>query len=231
MATLNDRIEAAANRAQRAGSSPYGGSGTSNFMDFMIQRMMLGNRTPAATSRQGLVRFLAPFLVGMIAQGVNEWKANYDARGDVNAEGDYLTAKVKAGEHLTPIEQKRLAELQQLKPERFRLTNEDLGIVPPVAAQQGDGINHDAIKSSAQQGDGINRDAIKSAAQRHLGGRPFPQVVGTQSKPTTVDFSPAMLGSALSAEAGANLQDALQHIGVDDQDNDWLRSLRNKGWR
>lgn len=216
MATLNDRIEAAANRAQRAGGSPYGGSGTSNFMDFMIQRMMLGNRTPAATSGQGLVRFLAPFLVGMIAQGVNEWKANYDARDDVNAEGDYLRDKVKAGEHLTPLEQRRLAELQRLKPERFGMTNEDLGIVPPTAAQQGDGIN---------------RDAIKSAVQRHLGGGTFPQGVGDQPKPTTVDFSPSMLGSALSAEAGANLQEALQHIGVDDQDNDWLRSLRNKGWR
>lgn len=154
MATgYDDDVEMRATWAQLAGNNRGKGSSLSNFM---LQRMMLGNRTPARSNKEGIGRFLAPLLVGLAAQGIQSWKDNYDQRGVNKQRADVLNERISRGETLSAEEQAFYDKMKKNYPDRYTATasafNGQNGAQPSATpAPQGgaqpaaNGINDKAI--------------------------------------------------------------------------------------
>lgn len=120
--------------AQMGGNAGKGNS----LMKTMLQRMMLGNRTPARSNREGIGRFLAPLLVGLAAQGIQSWKNNYDARGRAKADADAIMERYRQTGQITDAERAELAKMNDKYKDKYP-ARWDIGTPPAQAAPQGTG--------------------------------------------------------------------------------------------
>lgn len=201
----NDEVETMATLAQQAG----GGKGKgSSLMNFMLQRMMLGNKTPARSNKEGLGRFLAPLLVGMAAQGIQSWKNNYDARGRAKADADAIMERYRQTGQITDAERAELAKMRENYKDNPKYQGRwDIDTPPAQPAPQGGGqppVQGDAQTPAPQ----ISRETAWAAAQamQPPAQAPAPELAGAFQEPT---------GEGLSDVAKQNLQEALQNMGRD----------------
>lgn len=223
MATgYDDDVEMRATWAQLNGNNRGKGSSLSNFM---LQRMMLGNRTPARSNKEGLGRFLAPLLVGLAAQGFQSWKDNYDARGRAKDNADAIMERYRQTGQITDAERATLAQMQNKYKDNPKYQGRwDIGAQPPIT--QG-GAQPPA--TPAPQGnpvpEGINADAVRAGLKDAMGTPSF------EDPSQKIDIAPSLDGAMLADEAKQSLSDAIKRMGVQgDGSNDWLKNIFGGRW-
>lgn len=215
MATgYDDDVEMRATWAQLNGNNRGKGSSLSNFM---LQRLMLGNRTPARSNKEGIGRFLAPLLVGLATQGIQSWKDNYDQRGVNKQRADVLNERISRGETLSAEDQAFYDQMKKNYPDRYNATagtfNGQNGAQPPATPAPQDGA-----QPAAPQ---IGRETAWAAAQTM-------QPPAQAQAPELAGASQQYTGQQLSDVATQNLQDALQNMGRDQALEELLNQSKTK---
>ena len=109
---FNKDIEAAADAAQ---AKQQGG----NNGILALRSLLGGSRTPPRSNSEALGRAFQTFILPMIIQGAQEWKANYDARGDFKYRGDSLLKAKLAGEQLSQQDQALLDNYASRYPKEY----------------------------------------------------------------------------------------------------------------
>ena len=220
MTTRDDEVETMATLAQLAGNNR--GKGGSSLSNFMLQRMLLGNRAPARSNKEGIGRFLAPLLVGMAAQGIQSWKDNYDQRGRNKGIGDAIMEKYRRGEQLTDAEKAHLADLQTRYKDNEKYQGRwDIGAQPtpqngaqPPATPAPQGGAQPAVPQ-------ISRETAWAAAQTM-------QPPAQAQAPELAGAFQQYTGQQLSDVANQNIQDALQNMGRDKALEELLNQSKTK---
>lgn len=147
---IEDAATAAMMTAKKAA---VGAGGQSKMLQYMLARLAMP-KTPARSNKEGIGRVLGTFLLPMIAQGAQTWKENYDARGDWKANGDNIYKRWKAGEQLSPQEQRTLDIMRQNYPDRFNTTASGGQQPAPQGAQApapANNVDTSAIRQYIQQ--------------------------------------------------------------------------------
>ena len=155
MLSFNKKVEQQANAAQRAAQKNNQSNDDSAISAYMRRMYGIGARSPARNPAEAWGRAAQTFLLPLIAQGIQTWKDNYDARGDFKAGGaDYLAAMLR-GERLNPYQQSVLDNYQKSYPEEYAAA---LG-----AAQQGAQQAQQGAQQATPPPEGINREGILGA--------------------------------------------------------------------
>lgn len=213
MATPRQRIEAAAHAAQQKEQQRASANEDSMMSAYMRRMFGIGVRSPARSTAEAWGRGAQTFLLPLIAQGIQTWKNNYDARGDFKAGGrDYLD-KMLRGEQLNPYQQSVLDNYQKSYPEEYAAALE-------AARQRQQAQQATPQQTPAAQGaalppppEGINREGILGAIRANI---PAPAPAEPETSPFNFPYTGEDLAkSAPSAQdlvAEAFRQDELNRI-------------------
>lgn len=100
-----------------------------------MRRSQLGYGAPYIPKNNG--EAIGLLLGRLLKQGVDEWKANYDLRGDFNREGEYYLEKQLRGDPLNPEQEALLLDYKGKYPDRYAESEarvrEQLGNAPQQA--------------------------------------------------------------------------------------------------
>lgn len=210
MATPRQRIEAAANYAQQKEQQRASANEDSMMSAYMRRMFGIGARSPARSTAEAWGRGAQTFLLPLIAQGIQTWKNNYDARGNFKAGGrDYLD-KMLRGEQLNPYQQSVLGNYQKSYPEEYAAALRAAQQAQQATPQQTPAAQGAALPPPPE---GINREGILGAIRANI---PAPaQDEAVVSQPFASYTGEELAKSAPSAQdlvAEAFRQDELNRI-------------------
>lgn len=107
-------VEAEADKRQAAHGQGGGGNGI-----LALRQLLGGNKRQARNTSEALGMGFREFILPMLFQAAQDWKANYDARGDFKTNGADVLDRFLKNEQLSQSEQELLDNYQKRYPKEY----------------------------------------------------------------------------------------------------------------
>lgn len=204
---FNKNIEAAADAAQ----AQQQGGGNNGIL--ALRSLFGGSRTPPRSNSEAWGRAFQTFILPMIIQGAQEWKANYDARGDFKYKGDRLLREKLAGGQLSQQDQALLDNYASRYPKEY-----EAALAAAQAPQTGG--TQPAPQAQQAPANDVNTSTMMDYIRSTL-----PQFEDPAQRKDIYPTN-ALSGETLTQEANDNLANKLYQ--QDDGNNilKWLNGIR-----